>query len=89
MVGRPTHGDAKTVAKFGFYKTILIIIDLGSLKTYTAYLKGDSSREFIEAMDNIRKQLHLETGNRLKYVTSDAFSTVYLLGTHRSSHRSC
>ena len=67
--------NAKTVSQFGFYKIILIVIDLGSLKTYTAYLKGDSSREFIEAMDNIRKQLHLETGNKLKHVTSDAFST--------------
>ena len=67
--------DAKTISKHGNYKIVLIVIDMGSLKTYTAYLRGDSSREFIEAMDNVRKQLHLETGNKLKYITSDAFST--------------
>jgi len=48
---------------------------MASFKTYTAYLRGNSSREFVEAMDNLRKQLHLETGNKLRHLYSDAFST--------------
>ena len=67
--------DARTVSKFGNYSIVLIAIDMATMKTYSMFLRNNSSREFVEAMDNLRKQLHLETGNRLRHVTSDAFST--------------
>ena len=67
--------DARTTSKFGHYSIVLIAVDMASMKTYSAYLRGNSSREFIDALDNLRKMIHLETGNKLRSVTSDAFST--------------
>ena len=67
--------DANTRSLFGQYSIVLIVVDMGSMKTYSCYLKGNSAREFVESMDNVRKQLALETGNRLKSVYADDFST--------------
>ena len=67
--------DARTSSRYGNYSIVLIVLDMASMKTYSAYLRGNSSREFVEVMDNIRKQLHLETGNKLRHIYADAFST--------------
>ena len=67
--------DARTVSRFGNYSIVLIAVDMATMKTYSVFLRNNSSREFVEAMDSLRKELHLETGNKLRYVTSDAFST--------------
>ena len=68
-------GAAGVRSRFGSYNHVLICICLASQKTFLAYLRGNSAREFVQALSDLQRTIALETGNTLRFVTSDAFSS--------------